>query len=76
MDRQETLIAQQTAKTGLRGRVNAKCIECIFDPYSGNGMWRQQVEACTSYACPLYKVRPTSKGAKDDTDKQEISNEQ
>ena len=40
---------------------------CIYDPYGGNGNWRQQVEACTARGCPLYAVRPTSKANKDDS---------
>jgi len=51
----------------LRAAINAKCKECIYDPIAGRGTWRQQVEACTSYACPLYPVRPTSKGAQADS---------
>ena len=54
-----TLIARETAKPGYKGKVNAKCIECLYDPLS-KGAWRQQVEACTSYCCPLYSVRPKS----------------
>lgn len=44
--------------------INAKCRECIYDPVSGTGNWRQQVEACTSTSCPLYVVRPLSSGEK------------
>jgi len=51
----------------LRAAINAKCKECIYDPIAGKGTWRQQVEACTAPTCPLYSVRPTSKGAKDDS---------
>src|SRR5688572_21922364 len=47
-------------RLGLRAAINAKCKECIYDPISGFGTWRQQVEACTSPKCPLYRVRPTS----------------
>lgn len=46
----------------LRKAINEKCKECIYDPLSGQGNWRQQVEACTSRTCPLYAVRPTSSG--------------
>jgi hypothetical protein len=49
-------------RVSLRESINAKCKECIFDPLSGRGNWRQQVTACTSHACPLYPVRPTSEG--------------
>lgn len=41
----------------LRKSVNDKCKECIYDPLT-KGTWRKQVEECTSYACPLYTVRP------------------
>jgi len=47
----------------LRAAVNAKCRSCIYDPGSGNGTWREQVEACTSSNCPLHPFRPIS-GAK------------
>jgi hypothetical protein len=47
----------------LRAAVNAKCKSCIYDPGSGNGTWRKQVEACSSSNCPLHPFRPIS-GAK------------
>lgn len=49
-------------RMSLRAAINAKCKECIYDPIGGRGNWRQQVEACTAPACPLFPVRPTSKG--------------
>ena len=55
------IIARETAKTGMRGKVNAKCCECIYDEIGGKGTWRQQVEACSAVKCPLYSIRPTSK---------------
>ena len=45
----------------LRQAINAKCKDCIYDPLSGLGTWRQQVEGCTSTDCGLYPVRPVSK---------------
>ena len=45
----------------LRKAINEKCKDCIYDPLSGLGTWRQQVECCTSHDCPLYPVRPISK---------------
>lgn len=49
----------------LRKSINEKCKECIYDPHSGYGTWREQVEACTSFKCPLFAVRPCSrKGSK------------
>jgi hypothetical protein len=47
----------------LRGAINRKCKECIYDPVSGTGAWRQQVQNCMSKSCALYEVRPTSKAA-------------
>ena len=58
------LIAKQAGKAGMRGKINAKCIECIYDPHSGVGSWKQQIEACTSPNCPLYSVRAKSEAAK------------
>jgi|SaaInl4_150m_RNA_FD_contig_21_39984_length_367_multi_3_in_0_out_0_2 hypothetical protein len=58
-DYQQSLIDKHTSKAGLRGNVDAKCIECIYDPES-SGTWRNQVLNCTSPTCPLYPVRLTS----------------
>jgi hypothetical protein len=38
--------------------------ELLVKQSSKAGSWRQQVEACKHVICPLYKHRPTSKGAK------------
>ena len=46
----------------LRCAINAQCYECIYDK-SDIGSWRQQVQACPSTLCPLYRVRPTSNAA-------------
>ncbi|KHF24516.1 hypothetical protein JV46_25490 [Solemya velum gill symbiont] len=51
------LISKWVKKDGFRGRINAFCISCIYDPYS-DGSWRKQVEKCTSINCPLFDVRP------------------
>lgn len=47
-------------RMGLRASINAKCKDCIYDPKSGLGTWRQQVEACSCLDCPLWLVRPTA----------------
>lgn len=60
-DHRSEVIAREAGKPGLRGKINAKCTECIYDPYQP-GTWRKQVENCTSPACPLYEVRPVSGG--------------
>lgn len=48
-------------KPKLREKIDAKCKECLWDA-SAEGTWRQQVENCSSYTCPIYPVRPTSTG--------------
>ena len=58
-DQAEALVNKLAARPGLRGKVDAKCVDCIYDP-KGRGNWRQQVSACTVVACPLYDVRPVS----------------
>jgi len=68
MDRRLELIAKQSSKPGMRGRVNAKCIECIYDERGGGGSWRLQAENCTSFECPLYEIRPVSSKGSDDPD--------
>jgi hypothetical protein len=47
----------------LRAAINAKCKDCIYDPLSGLGNWRQQVTGCTAKTCPLWPVRPLSSTA-------------
>ena len=47
----------------LRGAINAKCRDCIYDQ-KASGTWRMQVEACTVTGCPLYPVRPVSTSQK------------
>lgn len=44
----------------LRQAINAKCKDCIYDPLSGLGNWRQQVSLCQIKSCPLWTVRPLS----------------
>ena len=55
-DYQRELIDRLVSKVGLRGKIDAKCIECIYDPYA-DGTWRQQVAGCTSKTCPLHTSR-------------------
>ena len=58
-DYQQKLIDKLVKKAGLRGPVDAKCIECIYDPQA-DGTWRSQVNKCTSPTCSLFEVRPTT----------------
>lgn len=57
------IAANKRPSQSLRQAINAKCCECIYDPISGGGSWREQVTACTSGGCPLFDVRPTSRGS-------------
>lgn len=53
------IIHQQVSRPGMRGRVNAMCVDCVYDP-SVPGNWRQQVSACGVTECPLHPIRPRS----------------
>ncbi len=61
--------------TSLRKAIDNMCKQCIYDPYPGNGTWRQQVGACTSKDCALFEVRakPTPERLKknEDSDKKD-----
>jgi len=65
--KRKKVIDRLKAKPGLRGSIDAMCAYCIYDPDSGMGSWRQQVEGCTSKECPLFSVRTSSRGASTDT---------
>lgn len=45
----------------LRGSIDAKCKDCLYDPLCGGGSWREQITACSSVSCPLWPVRPLSR---------------
>jgi hypothetical protein len=45
-------------RPSMRKAINAMCRDCVYDPMSGDGNWRQRVERCTSPECPLYELRP------------------
>ena len=51
-------IPEKPVRKSLRAAINAKCRECIYDPHD-RGTWREQVERCTGYSCPLFDVRPS-----------------
>lgn len=57
MDYKQQLIAKKVQSKGFKSKVEAKCIECIYDDQS-SGTWRQQVDNCQSNHCPLHSVRP------------------
>ncbi|GAB55006.1 hypothetical protein GPUN_0874 [Glaciecola punicea ACAM 611] len=58
VDYKKELLDKQSSKTGLRGKINANCIDCVYDPIEA-GSWRKQVENCHGFSCFLYSVRPT-----------------
>jgi len=62
-DYKQNLSVKHASKTGLRGKINANCIDCTYDP-NEVGSWRKQVENCTGYSCSLYSVRPTTLNTK------------
>jgi len=63
--RRAEIIHREAGKPGFKGRINAKCVECIYDPYA-EGNWRKQVQKCTDKRCPLYEVRPVSSVGEED----------
>ena len=50
------LIERELRKPGLRARIDANCIACIYDVRSP-GTWRQQVENCSVSDCAIWAVR-------------------
>ena len=50
------LIETVLQKSGLRARIDANCIACIYDVRSP-GTWRQQVENCLVSDCAIWDVR-------------------
>lgn len=58
-------------KRSMRRAINEMCKNCVYDPKSGLGTWRQQTEACTITRCPLWDYRPLA----DKRDRKGESNE-
>lgn len=44
-------------RPSMRTAIDAKCKDCIHDPYQ-RGNWREQIAACESSNCALHDVRP------------------
>lgn len=44
--------------------IHQHCFNCIVDPQEGNGTKHEQTEACTSYQCALYELRPVTSAEK------------
>ena len=62
-DHRQSTIDRLVGKAGLRGKIDAMCCYCIYDPYQ-EGTWRKQVDNCTSPECPLFSVRPRAQVGK------------
>jgi len=58
-DYKRNLSIKHISKSGLRGKINANCIDCTYDP-NEIGSWRKQVENCSGHSCSLYTVHPTT----------------
>lgn len=57
------IVERESKKAGLRGKINAFCCQCLYDPYA-EGSWLKQVEKCTSCDCPLFPIRPVPNAKK------------
>ena len=55
----ERLVARLASKPGLRGAIDANCVECIYDPRD-SGTWRKQCEDCNVLSCQMFAKRPTT----------------
>ena len=62
----QSIIDRLINKPGLRARINANCVSCIY-VQAAPGSWRKQVTQCTVDSCPLFDIRPVSFSAKDST---------
>lgn len=52
-------------KQSLRKAINEMCKYCIYSP-DEKGSWVEQVTNCTDHLCPLFLVRPLSRGSRVD----------
>ena len=64
---QQEIVFSLLAKPGLRCRIDASCVSCIYDPFV-RGSWRKQVEECSIPSCPSFDVRPRSTAKRPKTD--------
>jgi hypothetical protein len=51
------VIAKLITSTGLRARINAHCVSCVYDEKIP-GSWKRQVTECTVTSCPIWDIRP------------------
>jgi len=49
------------SKASRNSAISAKCRDCIYDSEAA-GTWRQQVTACPSTGCALWRFRPLAGG--------------
>lgn len=56
---QQEIIDRLMIKPGLRSKIDAHCVSCVYDDLVP-GSWRKQVELCSIPTCPIYDVRPRS----------------
>jgi len=73
MNTPEIALKEANTRPSMRKAINDKCKDCIWDPLSGLGNWRQQVQGCTSVDCPLYPLRPLSKPRGAEKREEEVS---
>ena len=56
---QKDIIEQLMKKPGLRAKIDAHCVSCVYDEFVP-GSWRRQVEECCVISCPLFDSRARS----------------
>lgn len=48
-------------RPSMRKAIDSMCKGCVYDEANA-GAWREQVEGCTVWDCPLWVLRPVSMG--------------
>lgn len=52
---------QDGPSRSLRGAIDGRCRDCIYDPRQ-MGNWREQITICSCHSCPTWPVRAISSG--------------
>lgn len=47
--------------------IDDMCKQCVYDK-KATGTWREQVQNCCGYTCPLYELRPMPTTADEKTE--------
>lgn len=55
-ERKEVILDRLLSKKGLRPRIDANCVNCIYES-SFVASWRSQIEDCTDCVCVFHEVR-------------------